>query len=85
MFFVIIILAVHFYQVISKIYKNRNNKCAICGVSFIGIEKFPFAASYQKFFYCKPCLDRIHKSDKYFFIVTALIVTFFILVYLLSR
>lgn len=82
MLFVIIMLMVHFYQVVRKSYKNKNNKCARCGISFIGIEKFPFAASYQKLFYCKPCLNRIHKSDKYFFIVIALIVIFFIFVYL---
>ena len=69
------ILLIHFYLTNIKKYRNRDNRCARCGIDFSGIEKFSFAASYRKFFYCKNCLEHINKTDKYFFIIAGGFVT----------
>ncbi len=80
-----VIIIVNFYNTLRQRYLNKHNKCARCGVGFNGIEKYPLAASYQKFLFCEKCSVRIKKTDMYAFFVFFGCTVFIISVYLLFK
>lgn len=79
--FVAVVLAIHFYGVMRKRNFNKHNKCARCGVYFLGIEKISFTASYSRFFFCRKCIDHIKTIDKYVLLLTCFCMFLIVIAY----